>query len=111
MKTQSDKLNERRREIERTLDHVRGEQRTVDENRHWIARSAYLNRCRLLDGLARWYANESKRIDAALRRIREGDYGICLRCRERIDDRRLEASPEATLCANCERGDLLTRRA
>lgn len=105
MELQTDKLKERRQEITRTLDHVRGEQQAVDENKQWIDRAAYVKRCRLLDGLARWYAEESRRVDAALRRIRQGDYGVCLRCRRRIDDQRLESSPEATLCAGCQDAD------
>ncbi len=98
---QSNKLHRRRRQVARTLGHVRGEQQAVDENKQWIGRAAYLKRRSLLDELARWYADEHKRIDAALRRIGDGDYGICLRCRERIDDHRLESSPEAALCARC----------
>jgi len=40
-------------------------------------------------------------IDAALERIREGDYGDCLECDEPIHRGRLEASPSATLCISC----------
>ena len=101
--SQCDKLEERQREITRTMEHVRGEQRIVDENKQTIERAAYLKRCRLLDGLIRWYADENKRIDAALRRIREGDYGVCARCGQRIDDQRLEHHPDAVLCERCHK--------
>jgi RNA polymerase-binding transcription factor len=39
-------------------------------------------------------------IDQALLRIKEGSYGICARCGEQIDERRLEALPTARYCAN-----------
>jgi DnaK suppressor protein len=40
-------------------------------------------------------------IDAALERVRTGDYGDCLECGEIINPKRLEADPTATLCINC----------
>jgi DnaK suppressor protein len=96
-------LEKRRGEIMRTLEHVQNEQRIVDENKDWIDRAAYASRCHLLDNLASWYANESVRINAALKRITEAQYGICLGCREPIDARRLEATPEAAFCAECQK--------
>jgi RNA polymerase-binding transcription factor DksA len=42
-------------------------------------------------------------IDHALRLARNGTYGICESCGERIDPARLEILPEATLCLNCQR--------
>ena len=41
-------------------------------------------------------------IDQALLRLREGSYGICARCGEPIDERRLEAVPTARYDANCQ---------
>lgn len=41
------------------------------------------------------------RIEAALRRIDEGEYGYCADCGEEISDKRLEADPSATHCINC----------
>jgi RNA polymerase-binding protein DksA len=42
-------------------------------------------------------------IDAALRRIEDGTYGICTSCGKRIAEERLEARPWATLCIDCQR--------
>ena len=42
-------------------------------------------------------------IDAALRRIDEGNYGICTNCGRSIPEERLEALPWATLCIDCQR--------
>jgi RNA polymerase-binding transcription factor len=41
-------------------------------------------------------------IDQALLRIREGSYGICTRCSQPIDERRLEAVPTARFDAACQ---------
>ena len=41
-------------------------------------------------------------IDQALLRIKEGSYGICARCSQPIDERRLEALPTARYDAACQ---------
>lgn len=41
-------------------------------------------------------------IDQALLRMKEGTYGICTRCGEPIDERRLEAVPTARYDARCQ---------
>jgi|SRR6267142_355942 len=41
-------------------------------------------------------------IDQALLRIEEGSYGICARCGQPIEERRLEALPTARYCAKCQ---------
>ena len=41
-------------------------------------------------------------IDQALLRIKEGSYGICARCGQPIDERRLEALPTARYDAACQ---------
>lgn len=41
-------------------------------------------------------------IDQALMRMGEGSYGICIRCNQPIDERRLEAMPTARYDAACQ---------
>lgn len=41
-------------------------------------------------------------IDQALMRMREGSYGLCVRCGKLIDERRLEAVPTARYDAACQ---------
>jgi DnaK suppressor protein len=41
-------------------------------------------------------------IDQALLRMKEGSYGICARCSQPIDERRLEALPTARYDAVCQ---------
>lgn len=102
MEQYCERLRNRRNEVMMTLEHVQREQAEVSENQEWIDRAAYENRRDLLDNLADWYANETARIDQALRRLAEGSYGKCLGCHESIDPRRLEMVPEATFCIACQ---------
>ncbi len=40
-------------------------------------------------------------IEAALKRLEEGEYGYCIACGEEISRKRLEIDPAITLCINC----------
>jgi len=41
-------------------------------------------------------------VDAALTRIKNGTYGLCLRCDETISLNRLGVMPHAAYCVNCQ---------
>lgn len=43
-----------------------------------------------------------EKIDRALGKIAQGDFGICDECGEEISVKRLEARPETTLCIRCK---------
>lgn len=42
------------------------------------------------------------KIEKALKKITDGDYGLCEECEEQISLKRLEARPEAQLCIQCK---------
>jgi RNA polymerase-binding transcription factor len=42
-----------------------------------------------------------KQISAALKRLEEGDFGLCLKCDQPINPKRLAFDPTATLCIDC----------
>jgi DnaK suppressor protein len=42
-------------------------------------------------------------IDAALQRIEDGTYGVCVNCGQEIGEERLTAIPWATHCIDCKR--------
>lgn len=42
-----------------------------------------------------------QRIDSALKRMDQGEFGICLRCEEEIDPKRLEFDPTTLMCIDC----------
>lgn len=43
-----------------------------------------------------------KKIQQALTRIEEGEFGLCVECGEEIGTARLKARPMTTLCINCK---------
>jgi DnaK suppressor protein len=48
-------------------------------------------------------SDEVRAIERALSEIDSGGYGICNRCGQPIDHRRLKARPTAILCIDCQR--------
>jgi DnaK suppressor protein len=54
-----------------------------------------------LEAIARAATEEITQIDEALQRLNQGEYGICKRCGQPIETRRLAAIPQATTCARC----------
>ncbi len=55
----------------------------------------------VLEGLGSSGLTELRQIDAALARMDEGSYGLCVHCGEPIPERRLEIIPHAARCASC----------
>jgi DnaK suppressor protein len=45
------------------------------------------------------------RVQSALARLDNGDYGVCLRCGEWIAAARLDVDPTVTLCIDCASAD------
>ncbi|MFF1878563.1 TraR/DksA family transcriptional regulator [Leifsonia sp. NPDC058230] len=48
-------------------------------------------------------ADDIKAVDAALERVANGTYGVCMRCGRPIGTDRLRARPTAELCIACAR--------
>ena len=53
---------------------------------------------------ARTRKAEMSRIDDALQRIEDGEWGYCLACGDEIAEQRLRHDPSATRCVNCAAG-------
>lgn len=47
-------------------------------------------------------ANLLRNVRAALARIADGSYGVCMHCEEEIKPKRLEAVPWAAFCIRCQ---------
>jgi DnaK suppressor protein len=43
-----------------------------------------------------------KDVQAAIKRLNDGSFGICLRCDEEIPEKRLKAVPWAAYCVSCQ---------
>ena len=55
----------------------------------------------VLEGLGIQGQKESRQIKAALARIEDGSFGICVQCDEEIPEKRLELLPHTPLCTSC----------
>ena len=51
-----------------------------------------------------------QKIEIALSRIAQGDFGTCLDCEEEIELKRLEARPVADLCIRCKESEERSER-
>lgn len=98
------RLLDLKQELEDLSDLSEGSRATVELDQQSVGR---LSRMDALQGQAMAQASERQRrtdllkIEAALKRLDEGDYGYCLKCGEEIKEKRLEIDPAAALCVNC----------
>ena len=51
--------------------------------------------------LRRRQENQLLRIQNALKRMDQGRYGLCGKCKKPISDERLETSPDVVMCVRC----------
>ncbi|WP_417674218.1 TraR/DksA family transcriptional regulator [Roseibium sp.] len=93
-----------KRELEALSAMSEGARATVELDQQSVGR---LSRMDALQGQAMAQASERQRrtdlvrIEAALKRLDDGDYGYCLECGEEIAAKRLEIDPAAALCITC----------
>jgi len=97
-------LEERREELKALAETNQEARDTVDldpvrEGR--LARMDSLQKQAMSQAADRRRKQEMQRIEAALQRMDEGDYGYCATCDEPIGKRRLEVDPAAPLCIQC----------
>ena len=86
-------LDHRLIDIEHTLD----EAKPAD----WEEAAVESEGDEVLEELGQTGLAEIRMIEAALKRIDDGSYGICPQCGESISEARLEAVPHAPLCRHC----------
>ena len=60
---------------------------------------------RMIETLGTQELKRLKLIDSALTRIKQGKYGVCIKCGKRIPQKRLEAVPYALMCVDCKSED------
>ncbi|HLW22567.1 MAG TPA: TraR/DksA family transcriptional regulator [Sphaerochaetaceae bacterium] len=58
-----------------------------------------------MEALNQHAANRLKSVEAALTRLKNGRYGVCLQCGAKIPEERLRAIPYAVLCVACKTGE------
>ncbi|WP_439154251.1 TraR/DksA family transcriptional regulator [Yoonia sp.] len=100
VETQKQILLARRAEITGDLQEIEDQ---LDETptKDWEDRSSERQGDIVLEALGNKELDELRRIDAALDRISNGTYGVCVQCGEQISDARLELLPATPLCKDC----------
>jgi RNA polymerase-binding protein DksA len=57
---------------------------------------------KMIEALGSQDLKRLKLIDSALTRVKQGKYGLCVKCGKRIPQERLEAIPYALMCIECK---------
>lgn len=99
-----DRLACRRKEIESLADGSTDQRKPVELDQTRVGRlsrmDALQDQAMALETDRRRHA-ELGRIEAALKRLEDGDYGWCMSCGEQIPAKRLELDPTVALCVDC----------
>ena len=99
-----ERLFSRREELEQLTVESRDSRRPVELDQTRVGRlsrmDALQDQAMALETGRRRNA-ELCRIEAALKRIEDGDYGWCMSCGEAIPAKRLELDPTVQLCVDC----------
>ncbi|MDQ2091383.1 TraR/DksA family transcriptional regulator [Marimonas arenosa] len=86
-------LDERLHDIEEEFD--------GHQSKDWEEMATERENDEVLEGLGVAGREEITRIRAALQRIREGEYGFCMKCGEEISEARLDVLPDTPFCKTC----------
>jgi len=86
-------LDERLHDIEAELD--------THQSKDWEELATEREDDEVLEGLGVAGQEEIRRIRAALKRIREDEYGFCAKCGETISEARLDVLPDTPFCKSC----------
>lgn len=97
-------LLDRRHEIIHKLSDARDQSKTIEtdiaQDLADKAESSYTKE--FLLSLSNAEREELLQIDAALKRVAKGDYGVCQVCQKEIGKKRLAALPWTSLCIDCQ---------
>ena len=79
----------------------------VPMRHHWYANADYTQEANSYHQEVLMHLSETQRsrvrdIDAALERMDQGVYGLCMRCEEDIPARRMEVRPFSRYCVDCK---------
>ncbi len=96
------RLDQERQELLEDMEHLRQDLRNMAEPSADEADVDAYEREKTW-ALVRRLQDKLELIERAIEATRQGTYGICQDCGERIDPARLEILPEATLCLDCQR--------
>jgi DnaK suppressor protein len=97
-------LEARRAELHDLSDSARDSRKPVELDQSKVGRLSRMDAMQdqaMAQEAERRRAAELQRIDAALERLKNGDYGYCVSCDEDIAPARLKLDPAVATCINC----------
>jgi DnaK suppressor protein len=104
LETVKKSLQERRHEIIDKLSDAQDQSKIIEtdiaQDLADKAESSYTKE--FLLSLSNAEREELLQIDAALKRVAKGDYGLCQVCQKEIGKKRLNALPWTSLCIDCQ---------
>lgn len=95
-----ERLVARKAEIMARLEEIEAELDS-HQSRDWEELATEREGDEVLEHEAAMGKSEIEKIDAALARMDEGEYGYCVKCGAKIDAARLDAVPYTPFCRNC----------
>lgn len=75
---------------------------SLDEPIGRLSRMDAMQQQSMVQANRRTSQNRLNRVEAALRRHANDEYGLCMECEEEIGYARLKAQPEAPFCIDCQ---------
>ena len=94
----------RRKELEQLSENSAEARETVTLDQASVGRLSRMDAIQqqaMAQATERQRANEISRIENALKRLDDDEYGFCVQCDEDISLKRLEIDPAATHCIKC----------
>ncbi len=106
LKKIANRVNKQRKLIQAKISRLRSEDPFSTEDRSLIVEpgtdAGVLSGHERVVVLEQRLKRDLKEIEAALKKIKNGTYGKCERCKKPIEIKRLEVKPEAVYCLKCE---------
>lgn len=100
-------LKERKQSLESRLEelnsrlHEIGDELESHNSKDWEELAVERETDEVLEGMGVSGQEEIKAINAALKRIEEGEYGFCVTCGDEVSQERLDVLPFTPFCKNC----------
>lgn len=97
-------LEKEKKEIESELKKHKNMQRfggtdTLDMDQETDESEAYVNQLSVMQT----YKNRLGDINSALKKLKNGKYGICEKCKKEITPKLLKVNPESRMCQECKK--------
>ena len=101
---------ERRQELETRLAYLNARMKEIDaeldthQSKDWEELATERETDEVLEDLGLSAQQEVRMIEAAFKRMDDGEYGDCVKCGNTISEERLDLIPATPFCRNCAAG-------